>query len=81
MGTQDEIVQPHLGTIEYEGRRFNVSVRIVYDGIEYVGRLWFADESWEDLGIPDRGAVAGRTREEVLAGAKRLTPAELSRGF
>jgi hypothetical protein len=76
-----EIVQPHVTTIDVGGRRYNVSVRIVYDGIEFVGRLWFADEAWEDLGFPDHGAVPGRTREEVTALAKRLTPDELSRRY
>ena len=59
MPTLDDIIQPHLSTIEIDGRRYNVSVRIAYDGIEYVGRLWFADESWEDAGFPDRGALPG----------------------
>ncbi len=77
MATHDEITQPYVATIETEGRRYNVSVRIVYDGIEYVGRLWFADETWDDLGLPDRGALPGRSREEVIALAKRLAPAEL----
>ena len=63
MATHDEITQPYVGTIEYEGRRYNVSVRIQFDGIEYVGRLWFADESWDDLGIPDRGAFPGHSVE------------------
>jgi len=79
MATHDEIIQPYVATIETEGRRYNVSVRITYDGIEYVGRLWFADEAWDDLGIPDRGALPGRTRDEVLAFAKRLTAAEMGR--
>lgn len=74
-----DITQPHVATIEHEGRRYTVSVRIQYDGIEYVGRLWFADEAWEDLGLPDRGALPGRSREEVLAAAKRLTPPDLVR--
>jgi hypothetical protein len=52
-------------------------VRIVFDGIEYVGRLWFADESWDDLGLPDRGAFPGRTRDEVIALTKRLTEPEM----
>lgn len=77
MATHDEIIQPHVATIDTDGRRYNVSVRILYDGVEYVGRLWFADESWDDLGIPDRGALPGRSREEVIALAKRLAPAEL----
>ncbi len=77
MAAHDEITQPYVGTIEHEGRRFNVSVRIVFDGIEYVGRLWFADESWDDLGLPDRGAFPGRTRDEVIAMTKRLTQSEI----
>ncbi|MCE9602509.1 MAG: hypothetical protein K8S21_09930 [Gemmatimonadetes bacterium] len=77
MAANHEIVQPHVGTVEHGGRRYNVSVRIEWDGIEYVGRLWFADEAWDDLGIPDRGAFPGRTREEVIAQTKRLTEPDM----
>ena len=77
MSTYDEITQPHIATIESDGRRYNVSCRVGFDGVEYVGRLWFSDESWDDLGLPDRGALPGRTKEEVLTLARRLTPDEL----
>ena len=77
MSTYDEITQPHIATIESDGRRYNVSCRVGFDGVEYVGRLWFADESWDDLGLPDRGALSGRTKEEVLVQARRLTADEL----
>jgi hypothetical protein len=77
MPLHDDTVQPHVTTIDYQGRRYSVSCRIVFDGIEYVGRLWFADDAWDDTGIPDRGALPGRDREEVMALAKRLSPAEL----
>jgi hypothetical protein len=73
----DEIVQPHIASLDYDGRRFNVSCRVGFDGIEYVGRLWFAAETWDDGGLPDRGAFPGRTRDEVLALARRLTQQEL----
>ena len=73
----DEIVQPHITHLEYDGRQFDVTCRVAFDGIEYVGRLWFADESWDDGGLPDRGALPGRTREEVLAFARRLTQQDL----
>ena len=73
----DEMVQPHVATIEVDGRELNVSVRIVYDGIEYVGRLWFGETQWDDEGLPDRGPIAGRTKEEVIAGARRLNEQEL----
>ena len=73
----DETVQPHIATLDYDGRRFNVTCRISFDGIEYVGRLWFADETWDDAGLPDRGALPGRTREEALALARRLTSQDI----
>jgi len=78
MGIFDDIAQPHLATIAVDGRRYNVSCHIAFDGIEYVGRLWFTDESWEDVGVPDRGAIPGRTKDEVFAGAQRLTTDELT---
>jgi hypothetical protein len=74
-----EISQPHIATIDSDGRRYNVSLRVVFDGVEFVGRLWFADESWDDLGLPDRGAFPGRTKEESIALARRLTNDELIR--
>ena len=75
----NEVTQPHIATIESDGRRYDVSCRVMFDGIEYVGRLWYADESWDDLGLPDRGAIPGRTKEEVIALATRLTADELVR--
>ena len=73
----DDAVQPHIGTFEHEGRHFNVSCRIAFDGIEYVGRLWFSDDEWDDAGLTDRGSIPGRTRDEVIAHAKRLSPQDL----
>lgn len=75
----NEVIQPHIATIESNGRRYNVSCRVVFDGVEYVGRLWFADESWDDLGLPDRAALSGRTQDEAVALARRLTTEELVR--
>ena len=73
----DENAQPYIATLDYDGRRFNVTCRIVFDGIEYVGRLWFTDEAWDDAGLPDRGALPGRTREEALMMARRLTQQDI----
>ena len=81
MKPMDEVEQPHLATIDADGRRFNVSVQIMYDGIEYVGRLWFADEAWDDAGFPDRGALPGRMKEEVMQMARRLRPEDLVRRY
>jgi len=68
---------PVIATIERLGRRYTVTCRVAFDGIEYVGRLWFAEEGWEQTGVPDRGALPGRTRDEVLAMARRISIEEL----
>lgn len=73
-----DVVQPEIATLEHDGRRFKVACRIAFDGIEYVGRLLFTDEDQADTTIPDRGALPGRSRDEVLALAQRLTPPELA---
>jgi hypothetical protein len=81
MGIFDDTAQPHLGTIDVDGSRYNVSCHIAFDGIEYVGRLWFADEAWDDVGTPDRGAIPGRTKEEVLQGAQALSKGDMEQRY
>ena len=75
------VVQQHLTTIGVDGKSYNVSIRIAYDGIEYIGRLWFAEALTPDPGIPDHGAVPGRTVEEAVAFARRLTPDDLKKRY
>ena len=69
--------QPHVATLEVENRTYDVSVRVVYDGVEYVGRLWFASDEWDEVGIPDRGAIPGKTRDEVVHAARALSTEDL----
>ena len=81
MGGYEERGRPEVATLDVDGRQLTVSVRIIFDGIEHVGRLWFAEEGWDDDGIPDRGAFPGRSPEEVVALATRLTPRDLLQRF
>lgn len=73
------VIQHPVGIIEVDGKTYNVSLRLAYDGIEYIGRLWFADASSDTIGIPDHGAVPGRTVEEALELARRLNADDLKR--
>jgi hypothetical protein len=70
-------IEREIATIGADDRRLAVSLIISFDGIEHVGRLWFAEEEWEDEGIPDRGVISGRTPDEVIASARALTETEL----
>ena len=71
------LTHSHVGSIEHLGRRYEVTCRVSHDGIEYVGRLWFNEEGTAESGLPDRGQIPGRTREDVLDYARRLTPRDL----
>lgn len=73
------VIQHSIGEIGVDGKTYSVSLRLAYDGIEYIGRLWFADAAGDAVGTPDHGAVPGRSVEEALELAKRLTPDDLKR--
>ncbi len=77
MANRDDGEQPHIAMLEVDGKTFDVSLRVIYDGIEYVGRLWFANEEWEEVGMPDRGAFPGRTRDQVISAARALSADDL----
>ena len=77
MQQADETVQPRVATLHVEGKKIIVSVLVSYDGVEYVGRLWFNEADTYDEGVPDRGPLSGRSKGEVETLAKKLTEAEL----
>ena len=78
MTTLEKFEMPHIATIEFDGRRYNVALRIEHDGVEFVGRLWFADEAWaDDDGIVDQGVVPGPSAEVVIGHAQALGEREL----
>ena len=74
----EDSAQTHLTTLHLDGGRVSVSVRTTYDGIEFVGKLWYTDETLREPPIRDRSSLPGRTREESLALAQRLTDHELT---
>lgn len=77
MNQLGDSIEREIATINADGRRLAVSLNVSFDGIEHVGRLWFAEEEWEDDGIPDRGVISGRTTEDVITSARALSEAEL----
>jgi hypothetical protein len=69
-----------LGSIDVDGQRYDVSLRVAYDGIEHVGRLWFIPE--DRLPLSDHGsALSGATLTDAIEAARRLTPDDLTRRF
>ena len=72
-----EPASPPIATIDHQGRRYVVTCRIGFDGVEYIGRLWFGPQDGSELPMPDRSAIPGRSRDEVLTFAQRFSPQEL----
>ncbi len=81
MTTVNQTEPVHLTTVDIDGRRFNVTLAVEFDGVEHVGHLWFADEEWDDDGVRDHGAIPGVTPEEVLGHARHFGHAELELRF
>lgn len=73
----NSVAQTAIGTFPIEGRAVRVSLHTAHDGVEFVGRLFFAEESWSNSGVPDRGVIPGRTSEDVAATARALSVEEL----
>jgi hypothetical protein len=75
------ITQTPLTTLQIDDREVRVTLHTAPDGIEFVGRLFFAEPGWSNNGIPDRGTVPGRTLEDVLTRARDLSPDELAQRY
>lgn len=75
------VTQTPLTTIPVDGRAVRVTLHTAHDGIELVGRLFFAEQEWTNSGIPDRGVLAGRTLHEVERLARDLRPEELAQRY
>ncbi|HEU4585809.1 MAG TPA: hypothetical protein VFR95_08665 [Gemmatimonadaceae bacterium] len=70
-------MQPRVATLHVDEKTIVVSVLVSYDGVEYVGRLWFNEADSDDDGVPDRGPLSGRSKGEVEAAARKLSESEL----
>jgi len=77
MQQADETVQPRVATLHVDGKNIIVSVLVSYDGVEYVGRLWFNEADSDDDGVPDRGPLSGRSKGDVENAARKLNEPEL----
>lgn len=75
------VARQHLTSLEVDGKVYNVSLKTAYDGIEHIGRLWFSDAAADEMGIPDHGAIPGRTIDEAVSLALRLSNDDLMRRF
>jgi hypothetical protein len=65
-----------IRTITVDGQNYFVSLRVVYDGIEYLGRLRFTDAT-SQITYPDHGAIPGMIADEAVRKAKELSETQM----
>ena len=66
-----------IRTITLDGEKYYVSLRVGYDGVEYLGRLRFTEASSE-ITYQDHGAVPGISMLDAVQRAKEFSETEMS---
>ncbi|HEY1951262.1 MAG TPA: hypothetical protein VGG76_00525 [Gemmatimonadaceae bacterium] len=65
-----------IRSIDLDGQKYYVSLRVGYDGVEYIGRLMFTDAATE-IFYQDHGGVPGTSVLDAVRKAKDFTPSQL----
>jgi hypothetical protein len=65
-----------IRTITVDDRKYAVALRVGYDGVEHVGRLWFTDTA-NGVAYQDHGAVPGTSALDAVRKAKEFTETEV----
>ncbi len=73
------VSEHEIRLIALDGQTYRAVLRVVFDGIEHIGRLWFIDELDSKHAVLDHGSVPGSTVEEALRKAREFSQAELER--
>ena len=66
-----------IRTITLDGEKYFVSLRVGYDGVEYLGRLRFTEASTE-ITYQDHGAVPGISMLDSVRKAREFSEMEMS---
>lgn len=76
-----EAEETFVTTVDIDETRYAVTIEMTHDGVEHIGRLRFADDSWGDAGIVDAVGIPGRTPNDVVNAAWSLSTAELQQRY
>jgi len=65
-----------IRTIDVDGQKFFVSLRVGYDGVEYIGRLMFTEASTE-ISYQDHGSVPGTSVQDAVRKSREFSDGDL----
>ena len=65
-----------IRTIDVDGQKYFVSLRVGYDGVEYIGRLMFTEASTE-ISYQDHGSVPGTSVQDAVRKTQEFSEGDL----
>jgi hypothetical protein len=66
-----------IGATSVDGHGYRAVLRVGFDGIEYIGKLWFVDKLDSKIAFLDHGAVPGSTVDDAVRKAREFSQMEL----
>jgi hypothetical protein len=77
MGPSAASSEHEIRVITVDGHTYRTTLRVGFDGVEYIGRLWFIDTVDSELAFLDHGAIPASTVEQAVRKARDFTDGEL----
>src|ERR1700682_6190389 len=77
VGANSPNTEHEIRAVAVDGHTYRATLRVGFDGIEYIGRLWFIDEVDSQLAFLDHGAVPGFTVQDAIRKARAFSQTEL----
>lgn len=77
MGSNSASSEHEIRVISVDGHAYRAVLRLGFDGIEYIGKLWFIDKVDSRIAFIDHGAVPGPTVDDAVRKAQAFSQAEL----
>ena len=66
-----------IRAVAVDGHVYRTTLRVGFDGVEHIGRLWFIDKTDSELAFLDHGAIPASTVEEAVRRAREFSDGEL----
>ena len=79
MGSNSPSSEHEIRAVAVDDHTYRATLRVAFDGVEYIGRLWFIDETDSELAFQDHAAIPGSTVDDAVRKALGFPQAELER--
>jgi hypothetical protein len=76
MPSDSKSTEHQIRTVTIDGQGYLVTLRVGFDGVEHIGRLWFTDVATKDA-YQDHGAIPGFDAADAVRKAKEFNDREM----